>query len=634
MKPCSRSGTDDALRYWRGRSETFHSQGYAPCRFKSSSLHSGGYFQNHILKITLLLTILTATLASVCPSKVWADSVVEQWESRHDGAAHDLARAVAADGTGNVIVAGSSRGTTTGDDFYTAKYDATTGALLWEKLHNGPGNGFDTAVAVAVDGAGNAIVTGSSIGIGGYADYYTVKYAAADGALLWERRYNGPANADDYPSGLVLDRVGNVIVTGSSVSTSYDYYTVKYAAENGTVVWEKRSTSPGAFSDYATAMALDSTDNVIVTGASAGVNVGTDYYTVKYASANGAVLWERRFNGPDNTEEWPRAIAVDSAGNAIVTGYTYSANVIDVLTLKYAATTGALLWEKRYDSPAHHADDGKAVKVDSRGDVIVTASSFNQLSSYDYYTAKYAAADGTLLWEKRYDGPSSTADEPSALAVDLAGNPIVTGYSSRYGTLEDYYTAKYASATGALLWERRYSPPAHSTDKATAIALDRFGNAIVTGYSYNNSPSQSDIATLKYAVGPNLDMDNDGLLDSWEIAHYGGTGAHGALDDNDHDGRVELNELAFGSDPTVPDGNGALEIAQSGIFLTVTIAKQPGVSYLVQTASTPKGSDFSSKTTEILMDTATLLKVRDRFLYEDEEDVPQRFLRVKVTAAP
>ena len=30
------------------------------------------------------------------------------------------------------------------------------------------------------------------------ADYYTAKYAAADGALLWEKRYNGPANGDDY----------------------------------------------------------------------------------------------------------------------------------------------------------------------------------------------------------------------------------------------------------------------------------------------------------------------------------------------------------------------------------------------------------------------------------------------------
>ena len=50
---------------------------------------------------------------------------------------------------------------------------------------------------MAVDGSGNVVVTGYSDN-GTNDDYYTAKYAAADGALLWEKRYNGPANGDDY----------------------------------------------------------------------------------------------------------------------------------------------------------------------------------------------------------------------------------------------------------------------------------------------------------------------------------------------------------------------------------------------------------------------------------------------------
>jgi len=68
---------------------------------------------------------------------------------------------------------------------------------------------------VAVDGSGNVVVTGTSQG-----GYYTAKYAAADGAVLWEKRYNG-----GVARSLALGPNGMVAVTGSS---SDDYATVVY----------------------------------------------------------------------------------------------------------------------------------------------------------------------------------------------------------------------------------------------------------------------------------------------------------------------------------------------------------------------------------------------------------------------
>ena len=71
--------------------------------------------------------------------------------------------------------------------------------------------------------------TGGKESTGFIHDYYTAKYAAADGALLWEMRYNGPANGDDYPSSLALGPNGMVVVAGSSArSSGYDYATVVY----------------------------------------------------------------------------------------------------------------------------------------------------------------------------------------------------------------------------------------------------------------------------------------------------------------------------------------------------------------------------------------------------------------------
>ena len=58
---------------------------------------------------------------------------------------------------------------------------------VWTKAYNGAGNFRDEAQAIAVDADGNAIVTGNSFGLV-KSEITTVKYSAADGAVLWERR--------------------------------------------------------------------------------------------------------------------------------------------------------------------------------------------------------------------------------------------------------------------------------------------------------------------------------------------------------------------------------------------------------------------------------------------------------------
>jgi len=84
----------------------------------------------------------------------------------------------------------------------------------------------------------------------------------------------------------------------------------------------------------------------------------------------------------------------------------------------------------------------------------------------DFYTAKYAGANGSLLWEKRSEGGRT-------VAVDSSGNVMVTGYSYGTNSIEDYYTAKYAAADGALLWEKRYNSSANGEDQAYALAVAR-----------------------------------------------------------------------------------------------------------------------------------------------------------------
>ena len=352
----------------------------------------------------------------------------------------------------------------------------------WVQRYNGPagpGNNYDSATAVAVDGAGNVVVTGSSYG--SYDDYYTAKYAATDGALMWEKRYVR-LSSQDIARAIAVDGLGNVVVTGFSHG---DWHTLKYAAVNGALLWEKRYSGPANAYDDAVAVAVDTFGNVVVTGTSA-----EDFYTVKYAAADGALLWEKRYNGPANGSDWAAAVTVDASDNVVVTGYSLGTSTyFDFYTAKYAAADGALLWEKRYNGPANSDDFASAMAVDGFGNVVVTGSSRSYFGDRDFYTVKYAAADGAPLWESRKERLNSQ-DEPSAVAVDGSGNVVVTGSfnGGGYGLIS--YTARYGTSDGTLLWEK-YNYEESST---SSVAVDTIGNVVVTGTSYY------DYYTAKYAA--------------------------------------------------------------------------------------------------------------------------------------
>ena len=150
--------------------------------------------------------------------------------------------------------------------------------------------GENQPCAVAVDGSNNVIVTGVFAGPGGYAyDYATIKYSSA-GVPLWTNRYNGPGNGDDYARAVAVDASNNVIVTGSSgTAGSTNYATIKYSSA-GVPLWTNRYSGPGSTNDCACAVAVDGSDNVIVTGYSWGGGSSYDYATIRYSSAGRAAL--------------------------------------------------------------------------------------------------------------------------------------------------------------------------------------------------------------------------------------------------------------------------------------------------------------------------------------------------------
>ncbi len=437
--------------------------------------------------------LLSFLLIGIKPA--FTQVVTEEWVARYNGPANgsDVANDIALDSLGNVYVTGRSDGSGTRNDYATIKYDSV-GNELWVRRYNGPANSYDVANDIALDSSGNVYVTGESSGSGTGGDYATIKYDSA-GNELWLARYNGPGNYSDQATGIALDSSGNVYVTGRSdgSGTLSDYATIKYNSA-GNELWVARYNGPANSYDDARGIALDSLGNVYVTGNSRESGTRNDYATIKYDSA-GNELWVARYNGPKNWD-WVEAIAVDSSGNVYVTGISVGSGASpEYATIKYDSA-GSELWVARYNGPANGGDEAYDIALDFSGNVYVTGRSVGSGTRNDYATIKYDS-DGNELWVARYNGPGNYIDCAYGIALDSSGNVYVTGESHGSGTVGDYATIKYDS-DGNELWVARYNGPGNSYDYATGIALDSSGNVYVTGNS-RESGTRNDYATIKYS---------------------------------------------------------------------------------------------------------------------------------------
>ena len=364
---------------------------------------------------------------------------VQRYNSPENG--HDSARAITIDSMGNVYVSGNS--SIPGNVVTTIKYD-TYGNQLWARRYDGPGSSSEYACAIAVDSSENVYLSGFSLGSTYEVSFLTIKYDT-NGVRQWVRRYSGPGKGNDVPSGMAIDSLGNVYVTGSSQGSTADkdYATIKYDT-NGVRQWVRRYNGPGKGDDISSAMAVDSLGNVYVSGSSQG-SAGKDYTTIKY-DTNGIKQWVRRYNNP---EGMLNAMAVDTLGNVYVTGSLPGERNVDYVTIKYDAN-GVRQWVQRYNGPENGDDYVDAMAVDVLGNVYVTGYSYGSTTGVDCVTIKYDA-NGNQQWEHRYDGPGNGDDAADAMTIDSAGNVYVTGGSIGNGTGYDYVTIKFCNYSASVM---------------------------------------------------------------------------------------------------------------------------------------------------------------------------------------
>ncbi len=371
----------------------------------------------------------------------------EKWLRKYhlaDSSYYDTGWGIALDRFGYLYIAVASTNTGTRDDIAIIKYD-TSGNRHWVARYNGPGNDYDWPFDIAVDEASNVYVTGRSVGLTSF-DYATIKWDSA-GNEKWVRRYDGAGNASDEAYSIAVDKSGNVYVTGTSTGagTGLDFVTVKYDSL-GNEIWARAYNSPENLDEFGATLTIDSSGNTYVSGGSWKFgSTPSDFVTIKYNS-NGDTIWSRKYNGPANNDDTPEEIVYDGFGNIYVTGASYSGagTRTDYCTIKYD-TSGNEKWIRRYNGPANNTDQPRAIAVDEYGNVYVTGVSRGSVDD-DYASVVYDST-GRQITAQRYDGPGTWADAAQDIVADRRGNFYITGFSGGNNSTYDFATIRYSDIT-------------------------------------------------------------------------------------------------------------------------------------------------------------------------------------------
>jgi len=463
---------------------------------------SGGYPDGYVVKLT--------------PAGAHA------WSTYLGGTADDSGYGIAVDGDGNVCATGKTTSYVTGwvsggwnttangtSDGFVVKL-APAGMHVWSTYLGGLG--VEYGRDIAVDGSGNAYVTGDTDSAGwtsggwdttwnGDKDGYVVKLTPA-GAHAWSTYLGGTAY--DYGYGIAVDGGGNVYTTGSTRSAgwtsggwdtiwngTYDGFVVKLTPA-GAHAWS--TYLGGASGESGLGIAVDGSGNVYVTGQtnSAGWisggwdtthNGSSDAYVVKIvdtgetgslqmtlappAAVAAGAQWR-----PTTTTAWLNSgdtVSGLAAGEWSVefkdiAGWTPPGpRAVSVPTGGTAADTGVytsvsvdMAWSTYLGGTAY--DYGYGIAVDGSGNVYATGTTSSTGWTSGGWDATDNGTDGFVVkltsggahqWSTYLGG--ANPENGCGIAVDGSGNVYATGTTSSAGWTSGGWDTTYSGTDGYVV---------------------------------------------------------------------------------------------------------------------------------------------------------------------------------------
>ena len=383
------------------------------------------------------------------------------------GSGADLAMAIAVS-AGDAFVTGS----TTSEDFPTAPAVSSTSTGPFQAVYGGNtdafvtqlnstgdglvyssylgGSGADFGQGVAVDASGNAYVTGSTqsanfptvnplqAGSGGSSDVFVAKVNFPGTALLYSTFLGG--TKPDIGMSIKVDSSGNAYITGYTFSSNFPTLNPLQGSNAGNVnaiVAEVDAAGSalvfstylgGSTDDRGLGIALDASGNIYVTGVSQSTDFPTTPNALQISNRGQSDAFVSKLNSTGSTLTYStllggsgadqgNAIAVDSSGDAFVTGFTQSsdfptANAVQgVMGISGGSTCGSTACFDAFVSKlnpsgtalvystylgGNGADFGQGIALDSSGNAYVAGSTlsanFPVLSNFSDVAGAYQGA--------------------------------------------------------------------------------------------------------------------------------------------------------------------------------------------------------------------------------------------------
>jgi hypothetical protein len=416
----------------------------------------------------------------------------------------------------------------------------------------------DDGWGIAVDAAGDAYVTGGTNSsdfpavVGSVLPYNSgddafVAKVKADGSGLAYAGFLGGAN-NDWGRDIALDASGNAYITGYTWSSDfpvegewpytnfnggyYDAFVAKVQADGSGLVYS--GFLGGSGGEYGEGIAVDTSGDAYVTGvtnSSSGFpvvggpdpsfNGGDDAFVTK-VQADGSRLVYSGFLGGSGWE-WGYGIAVDTSGNAYVTGVTNSSNFPvgvgpiwtfnggeDAFVAEVQADGSGLVYSGFLGGS--EVDRGAGIAVDTAGNAYITgdtmSGNFPVAGSWPYTSYKGCGYSDAFVAKVKADGSGLAysgflgglgSDWGTGIAVDTSGDAYVTGvtgssdfpvtggwpYTSYNGGDYDAFVTK-VNVAGTELVYSGFLGGANS-DWGRDIAVEASGNTYVTGRTDSSS---------------------------------------------------------------------------------------------------------------------------------------------------
>ncbi len=454
----------------------------------SSGQLGDGTTVSHTTPTTIIPATGTTESASASPSPSPSPSAspIPAWAGTKQfgvtGAAGTVLSGTKIDSSGNLFVCGYTAGALAGqtkvsdsgkNEVYVIKHDSA-GTVSWIRQLGVSGAYTAVSGACAVDSSGNAYVTGYTDGaIDGQTktsgatknDMFVTKYSSA-GTKAWTRQLGVSGAYNATPRGVAVDSSGNVFISGvtngaldgqskTSSSAAYnDFFVTKYDS-SGTKAWTRQLGVTSTNETISNGLVVDSSGNVFVAGYTQGAidgqsEMGTgsasDLFITKY-DTSGTKAWTRQFGVAGAYSTFQYGVALDSSGNVLVSGITTGAmdgqskisnsSDWDSFVVKFDSS-GTKLWNRQLGSAGAYTTYGKAVDVDSSGNIFVGGyttgavdgqTKTSDASKFDLVVTKFDSS-GTKAWTRQLGVTGANHTYLGGVVPDSSGNVIVGGFTA------------------------------------------------------------------------------------------------------------------------------------------------------------------------------------------------------------